>query len=186
MYAFVIYIMMVFLCYKLLMRGLSIMKLVSILSIFLCSAAMAQTPIQTGPIGTDVNSFVNKLSLDRMNLYQSTNLNNLDLTLQSKKLKGVSAQHRSISASSNLSLAQEYENKFNVGVPFTKGGTLSLNAVNQKTFGSLKDDNFFGFSFSKNTSSVNLILQVQQVNSSKIKLPGQDSTIANLKATISL
>lgn len=186
MCAFVIYLTMVFLCYLLLMRGLSKMKLISILSIFLCSVVMAQTPIQSTPIGTDVNSFVNKLSADRMNFYQSTNLNNLDLTLQSKKLKGVSAQHRSISASSNLSLAQEYENKFNFGVPFTKGGTLSLNAVNQKTFGSMRDDNFFGFSFSKNTSSVNLILQVQQLNSSKIKLTGQDTTIANLKATINL
>lgn len=168
------------------MRGLSKMKYLSILLVIICSSSMAQIPIQSNPIGTDVNSFVNKFSVDRMNLYQSNNLNNLDLTLQSKKIKGISAQHRSISASSNLSLAQEYENKFNVGVPFTRGGILSLNAVNQKTFGSIKDDNFFGFSFSKNTSNINLILQVQQVNSSKIKIPGQDSTIANLKATINL
>lgn len=186
MIGFVIYLFTIYSCYKFLMKGLSSMKYLSIFLIFLCSNAIAQSPFQTTPIGTDVNSFVNKLSVDRMNFYQSNNLNNLDLTLQSKKIKGISAQHRSISTSSNLSLAQEYENKFNFGVPFTKGGTLSVNAVNQKTFGSIKDDNFFGFSFSKSTSNINLILQVQQLNSNKIKIPGQDSTVANLKATINL
>lgn len=161
------------------------MKIMILLLMLLCSDALAQTPIQSSGIGTDFNTLIPKFSSDKMNLFQTNNLNNLDLTLQSKKVKGISAQHKSLSASNNLAQAQEYENRFNVGVNFTKGGILSLNAINQKTFGN-KEDNFLGMSFTKNTSNVNLIFQIHQLNSSKFKIPGQDATVANLKATISL
>ena len=177
---------MLMICYWNLIRGLKKMKILSIIPLLICSSVFAQTPIQTSGIGSDLNTLLPKFSTDKMNLFQTNNLNNLDLTLQSKKIKGVSAQHKSLSSSSNLALAQEYENRFNVGVNFTKGGVLSLNAINQKTYGNIKEDNFFGMSFTKNTSSVNIIFQIHQLNSSKIKIPGQDATVANLKATINL
>ena len=162
------------------------MKILSLFLFLLCSPVFAQSTIQPSTIGTDFNTFLPKYSVDKMNLFQTSNLNNLDLTLQSKKVKGISAQHKSLSASSNLQMAQEYENRFNVGVNFTKGGILSLNAINQKTFGSMREDNFLGMSFTKNTPSVNLTFQIHQLNSQKFKIPGQDATVANLKATISL
>ena len=146
----------------------------------------AQTPIQVSPIGIDTNNIFSKYSIDRMKIFDTSRLNNLDLTMQSKKIPGLSVQHKSLSATTNLSQAQEYENRFNFGYNFSKSSTISVNAVNQKLYGNLQEDNFFALGFTKRTSSVDINFQLHQLDTSKYKMNGQDPTIANLKAVIKL
>ena len=146
----------------------------------------AQTPIQVSPIGIDTNNIFSKYQIDRMKIFDTSRLNNLDLTMQSKKIPGLSVQHKSLSATTNLSQAQEYENRFNFGYNFSKSSTISVNAVNQKLYGNLQEDNFFALGFTKRTSSVDINFQLHQLDTSKYKMNGQDPTIANLKAVIKL
>lgn len=162
------------------------MKKYSLFVLLFCSMSYAQTPIQVSPIGIDTNNIFSKYSIDRMKIFDTSRLNNLDLTMQSKKIPGLSVQHKSLSATTNLSQAQEYENRFNFGYNFSKSSTISVNAVNQKLYGNLQEDNFFALGFTKRTSSVDINFQLHQLDTSKYKMNGQDPTIANLKAVIKL
>lgn len=162
------------------------MKKYSLFVLLFCSMSYAQTPIQVSPIGIDTNNIFSKYQIDRMKIFDTSRLNNLDLTMQSKKIPGLSVQHKSLSATTNLSQAQEYENRFNFGYNFSKSSTISVNAVNQKLYGNLQEDNFFALGFTKRTSSVDINFQLHQLDTSKYKMNGQDPTIANLKAVIKL
>lgn len=159
----------------------------SIIPILLISTiSYAQTPVQQPIVGVDAFNYISKISVDKMKLFDTSKLNNLDLTMETRKIPGLSVQHKSLSASSNLSQAQEYENRFNYGYSFSKTSTLSINAINQKTFGSPQEDNFLALGFTKKTNSMFFDIKFHQIDTTKSNLNGKDSTVATVTAKILL
>lgn len=162
------------------------MKNLIFLVLLFSTIANAQTPVQQPIVGVDANNFISKLSIDKMKLFDTSKLNNLDLTMETRKIPGLSVQHKSLSATSNLSQAAEYENRFNYGYNFSKTSTLSINAINQKTYNSQQEDNFLALGYTKKTNSMFFDIKFHQIDTTKTNLKGKDSTVATVTAKILL
>lgn len=104
----------------------------------------------------DKNFLTANPNFNRFALYKTDEIKNLNVNIQSNKIKNFSLDHKSFVIGNDLKKALEFENKINFGVKALGGGILSLNGTNQRVFGNNFEHNYLGATYSFNNKNTSL------------------------------
>ena len=153
-------------------------KLFFILS-FITTTAQAQTPNPPSPF-TYSPSYQNKFKQ-----FDTRELKSLAFSLESKKNKNFTIDHQSLLAGTDLKAAEEYENKINYGVKTIGGGIFSLNAVDQKTYGSIQNNQALGMSYNLSSKFSSVMFSYKKLDTLNSNYKGLDTSVMELRVKAS-
>lgn len=156
------------------------MKYLFLLSFLLSTSVNAQTNNnQPSPFTYNPN-YQNKFKQ-----FDTRELKSFAFTLESKKNKNFTIDHQSLLAGTDLKAAEEYENKINYGVKTIGGGVFSLNAIDQKLYGSTQNNQALGMSYNLSSRYSSILFSYKKLDTLNTNLKGLDTNIMELKVKAS-
>lgn len=155
------------------------MKNLIFLVLFLTSNAYAQANNQTSPFTYSPNL------QGKFKQFDTRELKSFAFTLESKKNKNFTIDHQSLLAGTDLKAAEEYENKINYGVKTIGGGVFSLNAIDQKMYGSTQNNQALGMSYNLTSKFTSVLFSYKKLDTTNTNFKGLDTNVMELKVKAS-
>lgn len=110
----------------------------------------------------------------KLNTNQLTSVN---ATLESKRNKNFVIDFKSLLNGTDLKNAEEHDFKVNYGVKTLFGGVLSANMSNTKNFGSTKENEYYGMSYSINKPNSSLNFSFKSADAINTQYKGSSTQI---------
>ena len=151
------------------------MKNLLFLVLFLTSNVYAQTNNQNSPFSYSPNL------QGKFKQFDTRELKSFAFSLESKKNKNFTIDHSSLLAGTDLKAAEEYENKINYGVKTIGGGIFSLNAIDQKLYGSTQNNQALGLSYNLSSKFTSVLFSYKKLDTLNSNYKGLETNVMELK-----